>query len=438
MMKPKTKFKQTEIGMVPEDWEIKKMKDIGIVVTGKTPSTKEPKFWGNGYPFVTPSDIANFTIRYNYAVEREVTEEWLKAARKYLVPHNSICFVCIGSTIGKMCLLKKPSFTNQQINSIVVNENSNPLFVFYLLRHKQIDIKNTYAGGGAAKDIIKKSTFEIINLILPKLKNEQNAIAKILSNLDSKIELNQQMNKTLEEIGKAIFKHWFIDFEFPNEQGKPYKSSGSKMIDSELGKIPNDWKVKTISEVAEVKIGRTPPRKESMWFSITEGIKWASIKDLGAASTFILNTSERLTHGAIDKFKIPIIKSGTIMLSFKLTVGRVAIAAEDMTSNEAIAHFNIDNTKVTTSYLHGYLSQFDYDSLGSTSSIATAINSDNIRTMKIILPTKKLQIKYENLMSSIFFHIKNNLLQSNSLINIRDSMLPKLMSGKIRVPAEAS
>jgi len=122
------------------------------------------------------------------------------------------------------------------------------------------------------------------------------------------------------------------------------------------------------------------------------------------------------------------------MLSFKLTVGRVAIAAEDMVSNEAIAHFIIKNHSLATSYLYGYLKNFNYDSLGSTSSIATAINSDNIKMMKILVPSMNIQYDYEKTLKPVYMMVKLNALESEKLAEIRDLLLPKLMSGRIRAP----
>ncbi len=314
-----------------------------------------------------------------------------------------------------------------------------PDFLYWYIRSNIFQHELLSRQTGTTVQGIRQSELQQTQVRVPSF-SEQKNIAKILTDLENKIECNIKTNELLEAICQAIFKHWFIDFEFPDEQGSPCKSSGGKMVDSELGAIPEGWNITTISEISEVRIGRTPPRKESNWFSLAEGVKWASIKDLGSAEIFILNTSERLTEEAVKKFKVPIIKEGTIMLSFKLTLGRVAIASEDMVSNEAIAHFNLKKVSMVTSYLFGYLNNYDYNLLGSTSSIATAINSDNIRTMKILVPPKYLQVLYDEILNPLFRKVKQNVLESKKIEDIRDLLLPKLMSGKIRVsvPSEAS
>ena len=271
-----------------------------------------------------------------------------------------------------------------------------------------------------------------LKISLPLL-NEQKAIVDILSSLDDKIELNNQMNKTLEEMAQALFKRWFVDFEFPNEEGQPYKSSGGEMVESELGMIPKGWEVLKAQEYYNITIGKTPPRKESHWFSTdNKDVKWISISDLGANGTFVTNTNELLTKDAIKKHNVQVVPPGTVVLSFKLTVGRVAITAEEMTTNEAIAHFKKEDDSVRE-YTYFYLKNFNYESLGNTSSIAKAVNSKIIKSMPILIPNKSIIEKYHSIVFQIFENIKNNRLNNESLKQTRDTLLSKLMSGEIRV-----
>ena len=272
---------------------------------------------------------------------------------------------------------------------------------------------------------------------LPPL-DEQKAIAHILSTLDDKIEVNNQINKTLENMAQAIFKQWFVDFEFPNEEGEPYKSSGGEMVESELGMIPKGWEVKKSSDIANVNIGKTPPRKEKECFTLDpDDYKWISIKDLGNSGAYIFDSSEYLTKESIEKYNVKVVPDNTVVLSFKLTIGRVSITCGQMTTNEAIAHFNLSNkSKITTEYLYLYLKGFDYGKLGNTSSIANAVNSKIIKSMPIIVPDNKTIKTFSEVMESVFSKIKYTIKQSDKLIEIRDSLLPKLMSGEIRVPLD--
>ena len=173
-----------------------------------------------------------------------------------------------------------------------------------------------------------------------------------------------------------------------------------------------------LEDLVDLKIGRTPPRKEFQWFNTTgEGFKWVSIKDMGNSGKYISETSEYLTVAAQEKFNIPIVEAGTILLSFKLTVGRLAITTERMLTNEAIAQLPIkDNTIVDAQFLYYYLKNYNFNQLGSTSSIATAINSTYLKKMVIDLPPLHLQKKIASILSSIDEKITENSRINNNLV----------------------
>ena len=131
-----------------------------------------------------------------------------------------------------------------------------------------------------------------------------------------------------------------------------------------------------LGQLVDLQIGRTPPRKENHWFNQSrDDWKWVSIKDMGNAGRYVYETAETISKAAQEKFSIPIVKKGTVILSFKLTVGRVSIVTEDMLTNEAIAQLPIRDIKeLLKKYLYYYLKNYKFDKLGSTSSIATAVN----------------------------------------------------------------
>lgn len=262
----------------------------------------------------------------------------------------------------------------------------------------------------------------------------QEEIGKTLHNLERKISLLKQQNQTLEELSQTLFKHWFVKFEFPFENGEPYKTSGGKMVESELGEIPEGWRVGILSEIADITIGRTPPRKESQWFSTNkDDIKWVSIKDMGDSGLFIINTSEYLTKEAVERFRIPVIPENTTILSFKLTVGRVAITTENMLSNEAIAHVHLHDEYDYFQYSYLLLKGYNYDRLGSTSSIATAVNSNSIKNMEVLIPNTETIKEFDKHTIGIFDKIRNNTNEIYTLAQLRDTLLPNLMSGELQV-----
>jgi type I restriction enzyme S subunit len=252
----------------------------------------------------------------------------------------------------------------------------------------------------------------------------QDKIVDILKSLDDKIEVNQRINENLEQQAQALFKSWFVDFE-------PFKDQ--PFVVSELGMIPEGWRVMRAEEVFNINIGKTPPRKEQEWFSTNnENNVWVSIADMGNCGVFISDSSEYLTDEAISRFNVLTVEKDTILLSFKLTVGRVAIANKKLTTNEAIARFALPNTAYRE-FLYLYLKQYKYGNLGSTSSIATAVNSKTIKGMKLLIPPFETIKAFSESTKWVFEKIRKNQELNSNLASLRDTLLPRLMSGELEV-----
>ena len=197
---------------------------------------------------------------------------------------------------------------------------------------------------------------------------------------------------------------------------------------------PNDQRrTCRAEEYFDIAIGKTPPRKEHQWFTKDQSdISWVSISDMGSCGTYISKSSEYLTQEAVDKFNIKVIPDNTILLSFKLTVGRIAITHGEMTTNEAIAHFKTDKPFINE-YLYCSLKDFNYQTMGSTSSIATAVNSKIIKAMPFIIATDDEIDRFHTIAGPMFKQILNNQLENDSLVETRAALLPKLMSGELDV-----
>nr|WP_254695216.1 hypothetical protein [Leisingera sp. NJS201] len=181
-------------------------------------------------------------------------------------------------------------------------------------------------------------------------------------------------------------------------------------------------------------MGRTPPRKEKWHFrSDGRGVPWLSIRDLGSSGAFAFNTAETLEESSVASCRVPVVKAETVLVSFKLTVGRVAIAANSMATNEAIAHLNPTEKSAPTEYTYAWMKQFDYGTLGSTSSIANAVNSKTIRSMPILCPGQALENAYSKVARRILAKVRANTEENQTLAALRDLLLPKLMSGEIRL-----
>lgn len=295
-------------------------------------------------------------------------------------------------------------------------ENVSKEYLYYVLADDEFFRYSMTTSKGTKMPRGDKTSIMNYPIKLPPLPTQQK-IAAILSSLDDKIELNNKINTNLEQQAGALFKNWFVDFE-------PFG-----------GKMPEGWKECKAEEYFEITIGKTPPRKEQEWFSeekTNQTMKWVSISDMGSCGLFISDSSEYLTTEAVGKFNVKVVPANTIILSFKLTVGRIAITDDEMCTNEAIAHFGTKN-KVINEYLYLYLKNFNYQTMGSTSSIATAVNSKIIKAMPFILPDEKTINDFHLATNSLFEKIRENQHENSTLSTIRDTLLPKLMNEEINI-----
>ncbi|MDU6978562.1 MAG: restriction endonuclease subunit S [Veillonella sp.] len=251
---------------------------------------------------------------------------------------------------------------------------------------------------------------------------QQEHISSILSTFDYLIENNQKQIKLLEEAAQRLYKEWFIDLRFPGHEN-------IEIVDG----VPEGWHINRADHYFKITIGKTPSRAEKQWFTNSgEGTPWISISDMGEAGAFAFYSKEDLTADAIVRHNMKVVPKGSVLVSFKLTVGRVVITGVDMCTNEAIAHFYIDND-LDRAYAYCYLNNFEYDSLGNTSSISKAINSKIIKSMPFIMPTRNILKRFSMIVQPILDQIEFKQKMIFRLTEARDRLLPKLMSGEIEV-----
>ncbi|MEL3956071.1 restriction endonuclease subunit S [Caldifermentibacillus hisashii] len=306
-------------------------------------------------------------------------------------------------------------------------------FIYYLSispKLRDIAIKSMTGTSGrqrAQVDVIKNSIIK-----LPPIE-EQRQIANILSSLDEKIEINNEINKKLEEMAQAIFKHWFVDFEFPNENGEPYKSSGGEMVESELGMIPKGWKVTKIGDVTKIVRGASP-RPIQSYISNT-GMPWVKISDASESNTkYIYKTKEFIKNEGISKSRE--VLPGTLILSNSATPGIPKFMLIKACVHDGWLIFN-DYKDISKEYLYYCLIREREGILSlSNGSVFRNLKTDILKNYKIIIPDNKVLNKIQNYFFTTNKEIEKRTIENEVLINIRDTLLPKLMSGEIRVPVE--
>lgn len=384
-------------------WKSYKIGEIVDVRRGSSPRPIHNFLTSTGMPWVKIADATSSNSRYISNTNEYIKEEGIKYS-VFVEPETLI--VSNSATPGLPKIMKIKACVHD--GWLVFNNYKGVIRDF--LYYKFVDIQKLLINqaNGSVFQNLKTDIVKDFDILLPSIE-EQQKIVSILLTIDNKIELNQKQNNNLEQQAMALFKSWFVDKFNPNR----------KTIKAE--------------EFFNISIGKTPPRKEQEWFSENPNdVKWVSISDMGNCGMFISDSSEYLISSAISKFNVKIVPNNTVLLSFKLTVGRIAITDGEMTTNEAIAHFVTDNSEINE-YLYCYLKNFNFQTMGSTSSIATAVNSKIIKSMPFVMPIESELKEFHSIVFPMFEQIKFNQRENSRLANLRDILLPKLMSGEIDV-----
>ena len=403
------------------EWKKYKLKDVCTILGDGLHGT--PIYDDKGeFFFINGNNLKDGRISIKNDTKRVPYSE----ANKYKKPlNNRTILVSINGTIGNVakyqdekCILGKSAcFFN-------VKENVDLNFIYYVVANQQFKNTITQLATGTTIKNVSLETMRNYTFCIPPL-SIQKQIGKILSSFDDKIELNRRINDNLEQQAQALFKSWFVDFE-------PFKEG--KFVDSELGMIPESWRVCSAETIFKINIGKTPPRKEQQWFTnINNGnVKWISISDLGSNEIFIEDSKEYLTKEAISKFNIIVVPEDTILVSFKLTVGRVGISNCELTTNEAVARFYLPKSYFRE-YTYLSLKNYNYARLGSTSSIATAVNSKIIKNMKLLIPPVTIISEFNKRINPLFNAIRIYENEIRNLSKIRNTLLPELISGELKI-----
>ena len=389
------------------EWKNVRVGELGKIITGKTPKTSISDNYGGRIPFLTPSD--NMSVKYVGMTSKTLTEKGLLEVKNAILPENSVCVSCIGSDLGKAVITTCPTVTNQQINSIIVDKKSFDVsFVYYamqILGKKMNFISKT----STAVPIVNKSSFSSYEIKCPP-REDQKRIAAVLSALDSKIECNKKINDNLEQQAQAIYHERFETIS-PND-------------------LPSEWRIVTLGEVATISSKSFNPLKEPEIL-----LEHYSIPAFDEARfpVFELSTSIKSNKFIID--------ASCFMISkLNPTTKRVwkpyCLTGNAVCSTEFIVYKAKDKT--ITDFLYSVIDSNSFSDFmcshvtGSTGSRQRTTPSDTL-SYELILPSEDELAKFQSLVSPMYAQIRINAIENDRLKRLRDSLLPKLMSGEIDV-----
>jgi len=342
---------------------------------------------------------------------------------------GDILFCVRGSTTGRMNWADQKYVIGRGIAAIRHKKGlTYQYFLKALIDYKLPQMLKTTTGSTFPN--ISKDQFLNLEILLPSSEDQKN-ISSIFSSIDNKIDLLRRQNEKLEAIAQTLFKRWFVEFEFPNKEGQPYKSSGGKMVSSELGEIPDGWRVGKIKDFGNVVCGKTPSKAIIEYFN--GDIPFIKIPDMHG-TVFVIDTEDTLSEKGANSQQTKFLPVYSINVSCIATVGLVTINSKASHTNQQINsiipinEFYLEYLFFSLKSLSNYLK-----SLGSGGSATLNVNTNTFSNIDLLIPQKTAIKNYHNQVSAIFKKIELNAYSIINLQKIRDSLLPKLMSGQIRV-----
>jgi len=401
--------------------------ELGRVVTGKTPSTKNAAFFGGDHQFVTPSDL-DWKTYYCQSTERTVTEDARLSHNSQFIPADAIMVTCIGNTIGKCGISSAPCLTNQQINSIIPYEGHDPRFVYYLLIHNVEAVRGVGIGGGSATPIVNKTTFSRIKLRVPP-KNEWNSIATVLSAYDDLIENNRRRIQLLEQAARLLYKEWFVHLRFPGHEHVKIKDG-----------VPEGWEIKRLADLT-TKIGSgATPRGGSGSYK-TEGItliRSLNVYDYRVDENGLVfiddEQAKKLSNVTVEPYDILLNITGA-------SVARCCMVRErhlPARVNQHVMIIRVNPAAIGAHYLLCSINseqrkQLILNIARAGGATREALTKDVVSGLKITVPKRNILDIFEEVAGDFSKQMQVLEHQNSHLAKARELLLPRLMNGEVAV-----
>lgn len=416
-------------------FESVRIRDIGEVVTGKTPKTEDHENFGKDYMFIGPTDLHKHFFIINS--EKMISEKGLKSIKGSMLNGVSILVGCIGWDMGNVGIVDGKCATNQQINSITnIDKKYNPLYIYYWLKNKkdflfqQASVTRT--------PILNKTSFSEIRISVPVERHKQDKVVNLLVAIDKKIELNNRINAELEAMAKTLYDYWFVQFDFPDANGKPYKSSGGKMVYNPILKreIPEGWEAEPLTNSCQV-IDCLHSKKPNYQFEVSACylLQLENILDNGQID---ISNKYYVSKSDYDKWTIRIkVKEHDVVMT---NAGRIAAFAQIPEGVVCGIGRNITSIRpdsVSPNYFFLSLASIDVQRQISTNldhgAFFKSFNVKGIKALNLLRPTLAIEKRFEDSVKSMI-KMRNTLKQENEkLISLRDWLLPMLMNGQVTV-----
>ena len=383
------------------EWVECTISDIGTVVGGATPSTKKSENYVDGkIAWITPKDLSTFKGRYIVSGERNITESGLKSCSTKLLPKNTVLFSS-RAPIGYIAIAANDLCTNQGFKSVIPNENTDPLFLYYLLKFNKDKIESM--GSGTTFKEISAKVMKNIKVFVPTSKSMQKNIASILGAIDNKIELNNSINNNLLQHAQVLYKDWFFDFS-------PFSTEGS---------LPDGWHLGTVGDIIQLHDSKRIP------LSGSERDKMEKVYPYYGATSLM----DYVDNYIFDGIYLLLGEDGTVVNSLGFPILQY-VYGQFWVNNHA--HIITGKEGFSVEELYLFFSLTNIKSI-VTGAVQQKVSQQNLKKVPAIIPSKEALSAFDNLIQPIFAQIRNLRDENAHLVDLRDTLLPRLMSGELDV-----
>lgn len=424
-------------------WPTRPLKDCAVWYSGGTPNKATSGYWNGTIPWISAKSLTGFFIADS---EERVTTDGVRNGTR-LVPENTILFIVRGMSLKsefRMGITSRPVTFNQDLKALIAVDDVVPAFLAYAIKARTNEILQLVGEAGHGTGVLPTDRIKSVEIPLPPVP-VQRAIAHILGTLDDKIELNRRMNETLEATSRALFKSWFVDFDPVRAKVEGRRTSDmdaetaklfpSAFEDSELGKIPKGWKIVSLADLATVVGGSTPSTKEAGFWE--KGVHyWATPKDLSALTTPVLLATERkITEAGLSQIGSGLLPAGTVLLSSRAPIGYLAIAEMPVAINQGFIGM-LPCEAVPSPFLLRW-AESAHEEIVSRANGSTflEISKSNFRPILVVRAPPSILAAFGSIAGRLYRRLVANEREGQILANIRDTLLPRLLSGELHIAA---
>jgi len=427
-------------GVGSDHWKLTTLGECADVLSGGTPSKEVAEYWTGSIPWVSAKDMKVFRLR---DTEDHVSSEGVQNGTR-VVPEQTVLVLVRGMTLHNevpVCITARPMAFNQDVKALIAHKEVNGTFLAYWLLASKPVLLNLVDSASHGTGRIHTETLKSLPIALPPLP-EQVAIANALKVLDERSELNLRMNETLEEMARALFKSWFVDFDPVRAKAEGRQPFGidaataallpDSFQDSSLGKIPRGWLVAPIGEVVSAVGGSTPRTEEASFWG--GDIYFCTPKDMASLqSPILLDTERQISERGLAEIGSGLLPRGTVLLSSRAPIGYLAVAEIPVAVNQGIIAMVCDKELPNLYVLYWAKENMDRIVANANGTTFLEISKKNFRPLAALVPPPPILRRFMGMVGPLHRQMVGNLVEGQTLSLTRDTLLPKLISGEIRL-----